>query len=125
MRKQMAEDVRNVFTTIIELRTSCQMVWTSIIKVEQKRIAETTQSQSDSSLNFIRMSDGRGGKISLAQTDYSELENVVYFTSKCNSLVEILDEHLKERDRQVFQKVKERVCTELKKQMEIAIDRYN
>ena len=78
-----------------------------------------------SSLNFIRMSDGRGGKISLAQTDYSELENVVYFTSKCNSLVEILDEHLKERDRQVFQKVKERVCTELKKQMEIAIDRYN
>lgn len=54
----MAEDVRNVFTTIIELRTSCQMVWTSIIKVEQKRLAQSTSAQPASTLSFIRMSDG-------------------------------------------------------------------
>lgn len=71
------------------------------------------------------MSDGRSGKFSLEQQDYTELENAVYFTQKCISLVMVLGDLLKPRDLEVFEKVKQRVCNELKKQMEIAIDRYN
>jgi len=37
----------------------------------------------------------------------------------------VLGDLLKPRDLESFEKVKQRVCAELKKQMEIAIDRYN
>lgn len=71
----MAEDVRNVFTTIIELRTSCQMVWSSIAKVENKRIQDQMdKARGDNgqenggfgSLSFVRMADGRQTKVTWA-----------------------------------------------------------
>lgn len=52
------------------------------------------------------MSDGRSGKFSLEQQDYTELENAVYFTQKCISLVMVLGDLLKPRDLEVFEKVK-------------------
>jgi hypothetical protein len=63
MRKKRAEDTMNTLTEIIELRSSCQMVWNN--------------------LDDIFIDDG---------LDFSKLDNAVYFMSKVISLVEILDE---------------------------------
>lgn len=57
--------------------------------------------------------------------NFSLLDTTTYFMSKCISLVEILHDLLKEKDIQVYEKIKARVCEELKWSMERAIDQYN
>jgi len=76
----LAEDTRNALTSIIELRTSCQLVWQTIIQVENKRKSVGSNDKTKEQVSFIRMSDGRSGKFSLEEQDYTELENAVYFT---------------------------------------------
>ena len=94
----LAEDCMNALTEIIELRSSCQMVWKTLNQIEEEKKKDKY------ALNF------------------SLLDTTTYFMSKCISLVEILHDLLKEKDIQVYEKVKARVCEELKWSMERAID---
>ena len=77
MRKKRAEDTMNTLTEIIELRSSCQMVWNNLDEIRGEN------------LNF------------------SKLDNAVYFMSKVISLVEILNEgaFLKEKDIAIYKKI--------------------
>ena len=63
MRKKRAEDTMNTLTEIIELRSSCQMVWNNLNEIE-----------------------------TLGCLDFAKLDNAVYFMSKVISLVQILEE---------------------------------
>ena len=77
MRKKRAEDTMNTLTEIIELRSSCQMVWNNLDEIKGEN------------LNF------------------QKLDNAVYFMSKVISLVEILNEgqFLKEKDIGIYKKI--------------------
>ena len=74
----MAEDTMNTLTEIIELRSSCQLVWQTLNKLESQREADA---------NFL---------------DLTQLENAVYFMSKVINLVDFLGKPpqglLKEKD---------------------------
>ena len=41
-RKTMAEDTMNTLTEIIELRSSCQLVWQTLNKLESQRISDSS-----------------------------------------------------------------------------------
>ena len=56
----MAEDTMNTLTGIIELRSSCQMVWTTLDEIQEK---------------------------DQQQINFEQLDNAVYFMSKVVSLV--------------------------------------
>lgn len=110
MRKHLAEDTMNTLTEIIDLRSSCQMVWKTLNQLEAEKRPKVI--------------------------DFSKLDNAVYFMSKCISLVEILgvhdtkkgeesDGYLKPKDIDVFMKIKNRLCEVLKDSMQIAIDQFN
>ena len=73
----LAEDCMNALTEIIELRSSCQMVWNNLDEIKGEN------------LNF------------------QKLDNAVYFMSKVISLVEILNEgeFLKEKDIGIYKKI--------------------
>ena len=65
LRKEIAEDTMNVFTAIIELRSSCQMVSSKLRELEH---------------DIKNKSEG----------DFGTLENAVYFMNKSISLVQML-----------------------------------
>ena len=77
MRKKRAEDTMNTLTEIIELRSSCQMVWNNLDEIKGENL------------------------------DFQKLDNAVYFMSKVISLVEILNEgeFLKEKDIGIYKKI--------------------
>ena len=106
----------NILTEIIELRSSCQLVWRTLNQIDANR---------------------KEGEI-----NFQDLESAVYFMSKCISLVDLLgiiDEAdppesenaptqpkvLKQSDIKVFKRIQERMCQELKDSMQVAIDHYN
>lgn len=69
-RKQMAEDTMNMLTEVIELRSSCQMVWSSLDQIEKARKEQDP-----------------------SKFDLQPIENAVYFMSKTISVVNLLGEY--------------------------------
>ena len=109
----------NVFTAIIELRSSCQMVSSKLRELEH---------------DIKNKSEG----------DFGTLENAVYFMNKSISLVQMLGVDgenqvrkefklrientsgvLKQRDLEVFSSLRTRLCEVLKVWMEQAIQKFN
>ena len=105
----------NVLTEIIQLRSSCQLVWNTLDDIEKARVQNKDTDETP-------------------QIDFAMLDNAVYFMSKCISIMDMLGVYdadtnpegiLKEKDVQVFKKIQQRICHELKEQMQVAIDLFN